>query len=95
MKKLIKKNYLNYFDQINTINLGKHSSWEWLNDPKHLVFSLSRYKFVSKLFFKFENVLEIGAGDGFKSQIIVWLIMIDTIQKVIIIVIVNLYYMIL
>lgn len=70
MKKSIKKNYLNYFDQINTINLGKHSSWEWLNDPKHLVFSLSRYKFVSKLFFKFENVLEIGAGDGFKSQIV-------------------------
>tara|TARA_B100001741_G_scaffold313624_1_gene320716 strand:+ start:2894 stop:3481 length:588 start_codon:yes stop_codon:yes gene_type:complete len=39
-------------------------------DPIRLVFTLSRYKFVAKMFSGFENVLEVGAGDGFKSPIV-------------------------
>jgi len=50
--------------------LGSYSSFSWINDPKHLVFSLSRYKFVSKILRGKKNVLEIGAGDGFKSRIV-------------------------
>ncbi len=65
-----KKSYINIFKNTNTINLGKHSSWSWKNDPKHLIFSLSRYKFVSKMFAGFNKVLEVGAGDGFKSQVV-------------------------
>jgi 2-polyprenyl-3-methyl-5-hydroxy-6-metoxy-1,4-benzoquinol methylase len=40
------------------------------DDPKRLVFLLSRYKFVSKLFENFDHVLEIGCGDGTGSIIV-------------------------
>ena len=52
------------------ITLGSYSSYEWINDPKHLIFSLSRYKFISKMLRGKKNVLEIGAGDGFKSRVV-------------------------
>tara|TARA_B100000427_G_C15406721_1_gene550136 strand:- start:93 stop:764 length:672 start_codon:yes stop_codon:yes gene_type:complete len=52
------------------ITLGSYSSYEWIHDPKHLIFSLSRYKFVSKMLKGKKKVLEIGAGDGFKSRIV-------------------------
>ena len=42
----------------------------WIDDPKHFLFSLSRYKFVSKIFHNFNNVLEIGCGDGFYSTVV-------------------------
>ena len=68
---MIKKNkYIQDFEKTSSINMGKHSSWAWKYDPKHLIFSLARYKFVSKMFDNFDNVLEVGAGDGFKSQIV-------------------------
>ena len=40
------------------------------DDPKRLVFLLSRYKFISKLFENFDHVLEIGCGDGTGSIIV-------------------------
>jgi cyclopropane fatty-acyl-phospholipid synthase-like methyltransferase len=52
------------------ITLGSYTSYEWAVDPKHLIFSLSRYKFVSKMLRGKKNVLEVGAGDGFKSRIV-------------------------
>ena len=52
------------------VKLGYYSAREWISDPKHLIFSLSRYKFVSKMLKGKKNVLEIGAGDGFKSTIV-------------------------
>ena len=52
------------------ITLGSYVSYAWIHDPKHLVFSLSRYKFVSKMLKGKKNVLEIGAGDGFQSRIV-------------------------
>ena len=42
----------------------------WTVDPKCLLFSLSRYKFVSKLLSGETNVLEVGCGDGFYSRIV-------------------------
>ena len=39
------------------------------NDSIRLTFSTSRYKFVSKIS-GFNNVLEIGCGDGFFSRIV-------------------------
>ena len=50
--------------------LGSYASYEWMNDPKHLLFKMSRYKFVSKMLNGKKNVLEIGAGDGFASKIV-------------------------
>lgn len=49
------------------INLGNITSQDFVSDPKRLGITLSRYKFVGKMFEGFESVLEVGAGDGFKS----------------------------
>ncbi len=50
--------------------LGLMSSQSWRKDPKHLLFSLSRYKFVAKMFDGFGHVLEVGCGDGFASRVV-------------------------
>ena len=50
--------------------LGLMSNYSWLQDPKHLVFVLSRYKFVSKIFSGFDKVLEVGCGDAFGTRIV-------------------------
>ena len=52
------------------ILLGHNTSRIYRNDPKLLLFTLSRYKFVSKCFSKLENVLEIGCQEAFGSQIV-------------------------
>lgn len=52
------------------VSLGLTSSHTYRNDPRRLVFLLSRYKFVSKMFSGFSNVLEAGCGDGFGTQIV-------------------------
>src|SRR3990167_8472599 len=50
--------------------LGLMHSQSWRKDPKHLLFTLSRYKFVAKMFDGFNHVLEVGCGDGFASRIV-------------------------
>ena len=52
------------------VKLGPIYSDSWLRDPKHLVFALSRYKFVSKMLSGCGHVAEVGAGDGFGSEIV-------------------------
>ena len=52
------------------ISLGLLKSREWVSDPRRLLFSLSRYKFVSKMMSGRENVLEIGCGDAFNAPIV-------------------------
>lgn len=46
------------------ILLGPWSSWSYLNDPKHICFVLSRYKFVAKMLEGKKSCLEVGPGDG-------------------------------
>lgn len=50
--------------------MGLISGYDYLGDPKHIIFGLSRYKFVSKMFSGLSNVLEIGCGDGFGTPIV-------------------------
>lgn len=50
--------------------LGLRSSQSWHDDPKHLLFRLARYKFVSKMLADSEHVLEIGCGDAFGTRIV-------------------------
>ncbi|HEX2654877.1 MAG TPA: class I SAM-dependent methyltransferase [Xanthobacteraceae bacterium] len=50
--------------------LGLMSGWGWYDDPKRLAFTLSRYKFVSKMFGGLDHVLEVGCGDGFGSRVV-------------------------
>ena len=51
--------------------MGLMSGWSWHDDPKRLVFFLSRYKFVAKMLAGFGHVLEVGCGDGFGTRIVV------------------------
>lgn len=50
--------------------LGLRGSESWYEDPKHIVFRLSRYKFVSKMLSGYDRVLEIGCGDAFGTRIV-------------------------
>ena len=51
-------------------SLGLMSSHTWLTDPKRLLFVLSRYKFVAKMFSGINKVLEIGCADAFGTRIV-------------------------
>ena len=51
-------------------NIGLMKSFEWHEDPKRLVFTLSRYKFVAKMLSGKNRVAEIGCGDGFCARIV-------------------------
>lgn len=50
--------------------LGLRSSQSWHDDPKHLLFRLSRYKFTAKMLSGSQNVLEIGCGDAFGTRLV-------------------------
>ena len=50
--------------------LGIMTNQIWHDDPRRLVFMLSRYKFVAKMLSGRENVAEIGCGDAFGSRIV-------------------------
>lgn len=50
--------------------LGLRSSQSWHDDPKHILFRLARYKFVSKMLSGSEHVLEIGCGDAFGTRLV-------------------------
>jgi 2-polyprenyl-3-methyl-5-hydroxy-6-metoxy-1,4-benzoquinol methylase len=50
--------------------MGLMSSWTWIDDPKRLVFMLSRYKFVAKMVEGSAKVLEVGCGDGFGARVV-------------------------
>jgi len=52
------------------MRLGPWTSFSLLNDPKHMCFVLSRYKFCSKMMAGKKTILEIGCGDGFGIPII-------------------------
>ncbi len=42
----------------------------WHDDPKRLVFTLARYKFVAKMLSGLGSAVEIGCGDGFCARIV-------------------------
>lgn len=50
--------------------MGDIASFNWMDDPKRLLFSLAKYKFISNFVEKDHHVLEIGCSDGFCSQIV-------------------------
>lgn len=58
-----------------TANLGAckmsiRASVMWRTDPKLLLFTLARHKFVAKMFSGFDRVLEVGCGDAFASRLL-------------------------
>jgi 2-polyprenyl-3-methyl-5-hydroxy-6-metoxy-1,4-benzoquinol methylase len=50
--------------------LGMMNNQVWHDDPRRLVFTLSRYKFVAKLLSGKLRALEVGCGDAFASRIV-------------------------
>ena len=65
--------YSDYFETIKKYGkseLGLSTNSTWNTDPSRLTFVFSRYKFVSRMLSGYNNVLEIGCGDGFASKIV-------------------------
>ena len=48
----------------HTIKLGPINTESLVKDPKHLAFTLSRYKFVVKMMGTCKHIVEIGCGEG-------------------------------
>ena len=55
---------------IKSIALGPWTTYSLLDDPKHMAFVLSRYKFVAKMLEGRQSVLEVGCGDAFGAPIV-------------------------
>ena len=54
----------------NTLTMGAMRAHDWFEDSRRLAFTFSRYKFVAKILTGKSKVLEIGAGDGFASKLV-------------------------
>ena len=50
--------------------MGLMTNQAWRDDPKHLLFTLSRYKFVAKVLAGRTRVLEVGCADAFGTRIV-------------------------
>ena len=50
--------------------MGPWTTHIWRSDPRHLVFTLARYKFVAKMLAGKSSALEVGCGDAFGTPII-------------------------
>ncbi len=59
------------------VEFGTTASYTWRNDPRHLLFTYARYKFVAKMLEGKGDVLEVGCGDGFCLPI-----MLQTVDRV-------------
>jgi len=51
--------------------LGLMTNQAWTDDPRHLVFTLARYKFVAKMLTGRNHVLEVGCADAFGTRLVV------------------------
>ncbi len=57
-------------EKFGVTRLGIMNNQVWHEDPRRLVFTMARYKFVSKMLSGRKNVLELGCGDGFCARIV-------------------------
>jgi len=58
------------YERIGLARLGLMNNQVWHDDPRRLVFTLARYKFVSKMLSGYGNVLEVGCGDAFCARVV-------------------------
>jgi len=56
--------------QMGSYPMSIRASTMWRIDPKLLLFTLARHKFVAKMFSGFDRVLEVGCGDAFASRLL-------------------------
>lgn len=57
-------------DTQGVAKLGLTTNQVWQDDPRHLLFILARYKFVSKMLSGKKKVLEVGCGDAFGTRLV-------------------------
>lgn len=57
-------------DKKGLTQLGLRANATWEEDPRRLIFMLSRYKFVAKMLSGKQRVLEVGCGDAFGTRIV-------------------------
>jgi 2-polyprenyl-3-methyl-5-hydroxy-6-metoxy-1,4-benzoquinol methylase len=50
--------------------LGLMTNQVWEDDPRRLLITLSRYKFVAKMFSGKQHVLEVGCADAFGTRVV-------------------------
>jgi 2-polyprenyl-3-methyl-5-hydroxy-6-metoxy-1,4-benzoquinol methylase len=51
-------------------SLGLMTNQVWEDDPRRLLFTLSRYKFVAKMLSGRQHVLEVGCADAFGTRVV-------------------------
>ena len=61
---------LDTMEKQGKVSLGIMSNDSWIRDPKRFFFTLSRYKFVSKMLSGTPTVAEVGCSDAFASRIV-------------------------
>lgn len=61
--------YQSYLDHPHC-RFGVYSGQTWRDDPRRLVFMLSRYKFVAKMLSGKKRVVEIGSSDVFGTRLV-------------------------
>ncbi|MFO0967404.1 MAG: class I SAM-dependent methyltransferase [Gemmataceae bacterium] len=64
------QNCLDIREQKGLTRFGLMTNQVWTDDPRRLVFVLSRYKFAAKMLSGKKNVLEVGCADAFGSRIV-------------------------
>lgn len=57
-------------EKVGLARLGLMTNQVWYDDPRRLVFLLSRYKFVSRMLSGRRDVGEVGCGDAFGARIV-------------------------
>lgn len=55
---------------VEQVQLGAMTSYQWRTNPKRVLFGLARYKFVAKMLAGAGHVAEIGCADGFASAVV-------------------------
>ena len=58
-----------YRDQEKEV-VGLVQNYTWKIDPRGLLFTFARYKFVGKMFEGFDRVLEVGCGDASATRLV-------------------------
>ena len=64
------QNCLEIRDRFGFARLGLMTNQVWHDDPRRMVFLLSRYKFVARMLSGCGSVAEVGCGDAFGTRII-------------------------
>jgi 2-polyprenyl-3-methyl-5-hydroxy-6-metoxy-1,4-benzoquinol methylase len=61
---------IDYYKERGLESFGLMTSQGWIDDPRRLVFTLARYKFVAKMLSGSQHVLEVGCADALGTRIV-------------------------